>query len=133
MTSSFFKNTSPFSVLLYKCHLIVFLVLFPVLIGSSSADFYAVGSKSKNFEISYYALKRIFLDIDSGHDKASRLKGIKAQKAGLNLLHVTSIRHDDPGFQKYTRYYPVDPERFDDYSTKANVLLLDLPPPSNPV
>jgi hypothetical protein len=133
MTPSPYTTRIQYKVLFFKITLLVFLVLFPVLVGSSNSGIVTVEPPSKNFEINYYSLNQIFLDIDSRYDHSSRPKGTKNQKASVNLLTVVHVEYNTPAHKQNSLYYPAEPEYPSQYIFKAKVLLLDMPPPSEPV
>lgn len=133
MTSSSFPDPRRYGALFFKYSLILFLIVFPVLLGGSHSGPGYIWSLSKNFEISYYSLNQIFPDFDTRYDQTGRPKGIKNLKAGISLSTTIHIKHYNPGFNRNTQYcVPVNPEYISQYNFKAKVLFLDMPPP-NPV
>jgi hypothetical protein len=130
MPSSTLPDSRRCEVVLFKCSLIFFLILFPVLIGVSHSGAACTGSPGKDFGISYYSLNQIFPDIDTRYDNTGRPKGAKSLKAGLDLLTEVHIKHYVPGLMFHiNRYYPADTVYIQKYQFKAKVLFLDMPPP----
>lgn len=134
MTPSSYPDLRRYNVLLFKCCLIVFLVIIPVLLGNSNPGPSIIDSQRKDFELNYYSLAQIFPDIDSRYEQPSRPKGIKNQKTVVILLNVIHNKLCTSGLKQNTHYdNAFSPEYITSYAFKAKVLLLDMPPPSHPV
>ena len=129
MTSSSSLEIHKYKVFLFQFYLILFLVLFPALIGHLNSGFYNTASSGKNFEISFYSLCQIYPDIDSRYDQPYRPKWLKNQRVFINLLNLIHARFHNPGLNQNTLYYQVNPEYVSQHVIKAKVLLLDMPPP----
>jgi len=127
---SSFPDLRRYDVILFKYSLIVFLIIFPVLVGISNPNLSSIASKHKDLEIKYYSLNQIFPDIDTRYDHTSRPKGIKNLKAGINLFTTIHFKQNILGMVRNTHYIcPVNPGYISQNNFKAKVLFLDMPPP----
>jgi hypothetical protein len=134
MTPSSSPDLRRYDVLFFKYTLILFLIVFPALIGISHSGPGYIWALSKNFEISYSSLNQIFPDIDTRYEHTSRPKGLKNLKAGFNLYNAINVKNNKSALTRTTHYYyPVNPEYISQYNFKAKVLFLDMPPPPGPV
>ncbi len=118
----------------YNCCLILFLALFPISIGNSTASFNPTAKRSQNCKTACGYPNPFVLEINSQYEHSSQPDGLIVPNTGHGFLYAFQPVYYALSGKLHSCYASLfSPKAVFQYGYKAGYLLLDMPPPLNPV